>query len=63
MKTTFIVLVLFCALSESTISQNFRKFIRSKFGASVEKELARDDFEGGRGSFGGGKHKSGEKTK
>lgn len=57
-----IVFVLFCALSEATISQNFRSFVRSKYGASIEKELARDDFANGRGSFGGGNHKAGTKT-
>ncbi|KAI6184681.1 hypothetical protein M3Y97_00622100 [Aphelenchoides bicaudatus] len=65
MKLIFFILVLFCVSilsSEATISQSFRNFIRSKYGASVEKQLARQDFENGRGSFGGGNHEAGTKT-
>ncbi|KAI6203877.1 hypothetical protein M3Y94_00607600 [Aphelenchoides besseyi] len=65
MKLT-VPVVFFCfliSLSTSTISSSFRDFIRQKYGATVERRIARDDFANGRGSFGGGNHKSATKTK
>jgi hypothetical protein len=58
--TIFLTFFVFC---EATISNSFRQFIREKFDSSVEKRIARDDFAGGRGSFGGGNHKAFKKTK
>ncbi|KAI6171427.1 Lipase EstA/Esterase EstB family-containing protein [Aphelenchoides bicaudatus] len=46
----------------ATISQNFQSYIEKKFGADVKKQIARTDFGMG-GSFGGGSHQAGKKTK
>lgn len=56
----FILIAL--ASSDATISDNFRKFIRNRFGIATEQLAARDDL-GWVGSFGGGNHVGGRKTK
>ncbi|KAI6234334.1 Lipase domain containing protein [Aphelenchoides fujianensis] len=58
-----LVFLVVCSLFSATISSTFRRFIREKYGAEVERRIARDDFPNGRGSFGGGAHKAGRKTK
>lgn len=64
MKVVIILFVLGLILPVNcSISPAFRRFIRQKYGAAVERRIARDDFAGGRGSFGGGNHKANEKTR
>jgi hypothetical protein len=58
-----ICLAVFIFPSDGTISDSFRQFIRSRFGSTVEKMIARDDFSGGRGSYGGGNHTAEKKTR
>lgn len=63
MKYFLVISLLVLAGVDATISNTFRQFIRNKFGSTVERRLARDDFANGRGSFGGGNHQAGTKTK
>ncbi|KAH7715019.1 Protein LIPS-17 [Aphelenchoides avenae] len=55
------VLVAF-ASTDATISESFRKFIRNRFGIATEQLTSRDDL-GWVGSFGGGNHVGGRRTK
>ncbi|KAI6227652.1 Triacylglycerol lipase [Aphelenchoides fujianensis] len=47
---------------EATISENFRRYIEQRFGSAAAKGIARTDF-GSAGSFGGGNHQAGSKTR
>lgn len=53
----FAVIVPFLTVSEATISDNFRQFLRKTYG-----EETRDDM-GIIGSLGGGNHEAGTKTR
>ncbi|KAI6216395.1 Triacylglycerol lipase [Aphelenchoides besseyi] len=57
----FIVLVLLISSVHCTISSSFYEFIQSKYGSATAQLVARRDINGG--SYGGGHHKAGEKTK
>lgn len=48
--------------ANALLSDKFRAFLRSKYGAAVEKELTRSDMGIG-GSFGGGRHNPAQKTR
>jgi hypothetical protein len=57
-----LVFLLLLPLMDATISANFEKYIKQKYGAAVAKQIARTDFGSG-GSFGGGQHQAGKKTR
>lgn len=49
-------------LDSATLSESFRRFLRSRYGNSVDELLSREDMGGG-GSFGGGiNHIAGQPT-
>ncbi|KAI6184680.1 Triacylglycerol lipase [Aphelenchoides bicaudatus] len=62
MKLVILLFVIGFTHVQCSISPAFRRFVRTTYGSSVERRIARDDFAGGRGSFGGGNHKAGTKT-
>jgi hypothetical protein len=58
-------ILLTCSLfliAEGTISNGFYNFMKEKHGKEFADSVARKDF-GSFGSFGGGSHKAGERTK
>jgi hypothetical protein len=60
--TYLLAVFFFPAPAQSTISDNFRAFVQSRFGRAVANLLARDDL-GEIGSYGGGEdHVAGQKT-
>jgi hypothetical protein len=61
---SMLALLIFCLLpvAEASISLNFYNFMKEKRGKAFAESVARYDF-GLFGSFGGGNHKGGQKTK
>jgi hypothetical protein len=57
-------LVVFCQLLqlEASISDNFQAYVKKEFGEDALRMIRRRDF-GSSGSFGGGDHQAGQKTK
>ncbi|KAI6216397.1 Lipase EstA/Esterase EstB family-containing protein [Aphelenchoides besseyi] len=59
----FLLIVLICPQTTlATISSSFYSFIQTNFGQQVADQMARNDF-GQRGSYGGGSHQGGTKTR
>jgi hypothetical protein len=58
------VLIVFCQIFQlnATISDSFQCYVKEKFGEDALEMVARTDFGLG-GSFGGGNHIAGNKTK
>lgn len=58
-----LVLLVSCAqLGDAYISQSFFKFLKQRYGWKYANDVARYDY-GPVGSFGGGQHVAGQKTK
>jgi hypothetical protein len=59
-----IIFVFICCVisTNATISQNFYRHIEEKYGLETARLIARTDF-GQSGSYGGGTHNAGEKTR
>lgn len=61
----WLLIFVFCnslIVVNATISQSFYQHIQEKYGEATAKLVARTDF-GASGSYGGGNHQSGTKTK
>lgn len=58
----FLIAQLFFITIEGTISKNYYDYIQKNYGDAVAQQIARKDF-GVKGSFGGGNHRAGAKTK
>jgi hypothetical protein len=62
MLLLFLFVFAFVRQVDTTISINFYTYIQQKFGSTIAEQLVRNDF-GFFGSYGGGTHQSGTKTK
>lgn len=62
MLLPFFVIFAFVHRIEATISTNFYNYIQQQFGAEIAQQVARNDF-GSFGSYGGGNHQAGTRTK